>query len=142
MHGVGRGFNDSGQGGAPKNAPPAGSKCGTTHLPIPQSNYVPADRGPNELDAVRVVEGLPHGESCELHTAGAPLLWERERLPRVPSSEGACFRLRRRRRTMSAYVAGDIPSTTTRSPASGWRSPSTVPSESPSVSGHSWTPHG
>ena len=37
------------------------------------SGYVPPDRGPSELDAVCVMEGLPHGGPSELHSAGVPL---------------------------------------------------------------------
>ena len=41
-------------------------------LIISRFGYVPADRGPSELDAVYVMESLPHGGPSVLHSAGVP----------------------------------------------------------------------
>ena len=44
-------------------------------------------------------------KACRTGDPVSPWLWERGRLPRVPSSKGMCFRLRRMQRTMSASAA-------------------------------------
>ena len=77
-------------------------------LIISQSDYVLADRGRSELDAVCVIEGLPYGGPGELHSAGVLLVvgaraFATHALQREEG--GGRFRLSRRHWTMSASAA-------------------------------------
>ena len=83
-----------------------------THIPrwtrgllIPRPNILPANGRPSDLDAVRVMESLPHWGPVSCIVQVSSLMWEYGRLPRVPPCEGRRLRFKRSRRATCASMA-------------------------------------